>query len=115
MKAKGEQPKVIPANPKTKTVGLIAAAVVFLGGIAWYSLRPTDAPPAEAQRGQTSAPAAQLVTLSPGMFLGSAREAYQVAKDIPEVLQQLQCYCGCKESAGHQNNLYCFTDGHGAG
>ena len=49
------------------------------------------------------------------MFTGKAREAYQVAKEIPEVLNQVQCYCGCKESDGHQSNFFCFTDQHGAG
>ena len=40
--------------------------------------------------------------------------AYQVARDIPEVLEQMPCYCGCFGSSGHRNNLDCFTDNHGA-
>ena len=39
--------------------------------------------------------------------------AYQAAKDIPEVLERLPCYCGCFTNAGHRNNLDCFRDDHG--
>ena len=54
-------------------------------------------------------------TLPPDMFTGPAREAYQVATEIPEVLNELNCHCGCKRSQGHANLLHCFTDGHAAG
>lgn len=33
---------------------------------------------------------------------------YQVAGQATEVLEWMPCYCGCGESAGHQNNLNCF-------
>jgi hypothetical protein len=103
-------------KPKTRSnIGwIILGAVILVGGIAWFSMRTTDESQQEAQV-QTPAPSMKLTTLPPSMFIGRAREAYQVAQDIPEVLQQVQCYCGCKQSAGHENNLYCFTDGHGAG
>ena len=32
------------------------------------------------------------------MFTGKARAAYQAAKDIPEILAQLPCFCGCMDS-----------------
>jgi hypothetical protein len=102
-----------PTKPKSKTVWLVLSAVVLLGGIAWFAMRSTEATPKEDAQVQMPSPE-KLTTLSPSMFVGRTREAYQTAMDIPEVLQQIQCYCGCKESAGHQNNLYCFTDQHGA-
>ena len=43
-----------------------------------------------------------------------AMAAYQVAKDIPEVLEQLPCFCECDQHFGHKNNLFCFSDEHGA-
>ncbi len=55
------------------------------------------------------------VTLSPNGFSDpEVSRSYQVAKDIPEVLENMPCYCGCYGSSGHRNNLDCFTDNHGA-
>ena len=54
-------------------------------------------------------------TLSPNGFSDpEVSRSYQVAKDIPEVLEHMACYCGCYGSSGHRNNLDCFTDNHGA-
>ncbi len=81
-------------------------AVVLLGGIAWLSLR------SGAETESAAAPVAQ--TLSPALFEGKTRAAYQAAMDVPEVLEQVPCYCGCMENNGHENNLFCFKDSHGA-
>lgn len=40
--------------------------------------------------------------------------AYGIAKQIPEVLDQLFCFCGCAMSIGHKSLLSCFTDDHAA-
>jgi len=53
-------------------------------------------------------------TLAPNHFKGKAKQAYQIAKDIPEVLAQMPCFCEC-EAFGHENLLDCFIDQHGAG
>lgn len=53
-------------------------------------------------------------TLDPAMFSGSARSAYTIAKQIPETLAQLPCYCKCDKSIGHKSLHSCFTDDHGA-
>jgi hypothetical protein len=53
-------------------------------------------------------------TLDPNLFKGKAKRAYQVAKEIPEVLTQIPCFCEC-EVYGHENLLDCFIDSHGAG
>ncbi len=53
-------------------------------------------------------------TLDPRHFKGKARQAYQIAKDIPEVLAQIPCFCDC-DVFGHENLLDCFIDEHGAG
>lgn len=53
-------------------------------------------------------------TLSPEIFTGNVRQAYQVAKDIPETLAQLPCYCHCDMSVGHKSLHSCFEDEHGA-
>ncbi len=45
------------------------------------------------------------------------KSAYQVAKDIPWVLDSIYCYCMCKENPAfkHISLLSCFVDGHAAG
>lgn len=53
-------------------------------------------------------------TLDPNLFRGKAKQAYQVAKEIPEVLAQMPCFCEC-ETYGHETLLDCFIDHHGAG
>ena len=53
-------------------------------------------------------------TLDPELFEGEAKRAYQVAKEIPEILAQMPCFCGC-DTPGHQNLLDCFVDRHGEG
>ncbi|CAB1074550.1 hypothetical protein D1AOALGA4SA_2369 [Olavius algarvensis Delta 1 endosymbiont] len=51
-------------------------------------------------------------TLSPLRFSGTFRMAYEVARAIPEVLDQLYCYCRCQENMGHKNLLSCYVDTH---
>ncbi len=53
-------------------------------------------------------------TLDPNLFKGKAKQAYQIAREIPEVLAQVPCFCEC-EAFGHENLLDCFIDQHGAG
>jgi hypothetical protein len=35
-----------------------------------------------------------------------------VAREIPDVLNQLYCYCECDKHRGHKSLLSCYTDGH---
>lgn len=70
-------------------------------------LRPT-ASPAEKPGAALRRP------LAPALFRGKAAQAYQVAHEIPQVLQRLPCYCGCDKTAGHRNLLDCFFDDHGS-
>jgi hypothetical protein len=53
-------------------------------------------------------------TLDPSLIKGADREGYQVAKEIPEILAKLPCFCGC-EAVGHENLLDCFVDEHAVG
>lgn len=51
-------------------------------------------------------------TLDPSQFqISSIREAYSVAKQIPDVLAQQPCYCYCQRQ-GHRSLLDCFRDLH---
>ena len=62
---------------------------------------------------QSAEQARQLgVTLDPKQFFGKAREAYQVAKQIPATLAQLPCYCHCDKGFGHKSLHTCFETDH---
>ena len=51
-------------------------------------------------------------TLPAANFFGKAREAYAAAKEIPETLAQLPCYCYCDIAFGHKSLHTCFVDDH---
>jgi hypothetical protein len=51
-------------------------------------------------------------TLQPEQFYGPTREAYRAAKEIPETIAQLPCYCHCDVSFGHKSLHTCFQDTH---
>jgi hypothetical protein len=53
-------------------------------------------------------------TLPPERFFGKAREAYEVAREIPETLAQLPCYCYCDEGFGHKSLHTCYESDHSA-
>jgi len=61
------------------------------------------APPLNALRG----------TLAPELFAGNVQLAYRAAKEIPQTLAQLPCYCHCDMSQGHKSLHSCFEDEHG--
>jgi hypothetical protein len=53
-------------------------------------------------------------TLDPNNFTDTeTHAAYLAAKEVPEVLEHIACYCGCFKEAGHRNNLDCYHDNHG--
>ncbi|MBI5238180.1 MAG: hypothetical protein HY887_07145 [Deltaproteobacteria bacterium] len=51
-------------------------------------------------------------TLSPAFFTGAIADAYRIAREIPEVLDSLHCYCECKKNFGHKSLLTCYVDEH---
>jgi len=99
----------LKANNK-QNLWLTIVAIGILAGISWVSLRGTSEPSEDSAVNAKSAD-----VLSPALFADEkARAAYQTAKDIPEVLEQLPCFCGCMMNMGHKNNLFCFKDQHGS-
>jgi Protein of unknown function with PCYCGC motif len=82
----------------------------------------TSAQTAQSTKASPSVPRYQLAsevrslppTLAPSQFVGKAREAYKVAKEIPQTLAQLPCYCHCDQSFGHKSLHTCFVDDHAA-
>ena len=88
---------------------LLVVAVIAAAGLVWYAMRPDTTQTADT----SNLPKPTIETQSPDNFTGTARLAYQAAKEIPEILNQLPCYCGCMQNFGHKSNLYCFRDNHG--
>jgi hypothetical protein len=110
------------ASKNKQDVWLWIVVVVILAGIGWVVWSDNSAP-VEQTAAVTPPPNLPLQpvdntstqTMSPEYFQDpKARAAYQVAKDIPEVLQELPCFCGCMVAHGHKNNLFCFRDEHGS-
>jgi hypothetical protein len=113
------------ASNKTQNAWLWIVVVLVLAGAGWAVFRDTsEAPQAVEQTAALTPPTPPELlpvdttggqTMDPAFFTDpKAREAYQVAKDIPEVLKELPCFCGCMRSHGHKNNLFCFMDEHGS-
>jgi hypothetical protein len=100
----------------------LAAGLLVGAGVFWWraeappSARGADGPVLSASR--APAPAAgrreMRPTLDPARFVGKAARAHQVAREIPDVLDRLYCYCECDKHVGHKSLLSCYTDGHAA-
>jgi hypothetical protein len=106
-----------PNKTKNATWWVVLCGIAVFAAVLWFTVRNDEStpPPAGGQTASPQVPAVKSATLSPDLFTGRAREAYQAARDVPEVLKQVQCYCGCQRTAGHQSNFDCFTDEHGFG
>lgn len=83
----------VPREARTPEPGVASARLVAAPRVARRETRPA---------------------LDPARFSGKAAAAYQVAREIPDVLDQLTCYCACGSEYGHVSLLSCYTDGHGA-
>ena len=53
-------------------------------------------------------------TLAPEKFSGKQKLGYLAAKEIPQTLAQLPCYCHCDKGFGHKSLHTCFVDDHAA-
>lgn len=112
---------------KTKTLILVGVALVAASALLFTRSQKTAKPlenssvtESNAEPKQSRVPAYQTVaetrslgpTLEPSRFIGKTREAYKVAREIPETLAQLPCYCHCDRGLGHKSLHSCFEDEH---
>lgn len=86
------------------TVGIVVMAAWYMEATRQVATRD----PAHEARRETQA------TLDPAPFSGKVALAYQVAREIPGVLEQLHCYCECDKFLDHKSLLSCYTDYHAA-
>ena len=125
------------SGSKNKRIGQIILAVLVVGAVVAAFVLRNQGSSSGSDAQQASDPTADLlkdtapirnrlvlpaapqhprpVTLSPESFPDpDIRVAYQAAKDSPDALEHVSCYCGCFGTSGHRNNLDCFKDQHGA-
>ena len=138
--SKGNRPQKRSKSRKKSSVWQVIVALLVVAGLAssWF-LMSRDVSPSPQSGGGTETEASSQplpsslrnrmvlpaqprqprpVTLNPASFASDPNpeiyQAYKAAKDVPEVLEQMPCYCGCFATAGHRNNLDCYADNHGA-
>jgi hypothetical protein len=94
-------------------LGLLAVLGVATP-LLWREPGPERTSPSVSVTGAAAAYAGRETrpTLDPARFVGKARLAHQVAREIPDVLDRLYCYCECDKHLGHKSLLSCYTDGH---
>lgn len=93
---------------------IIILSLISLGGGYWLSSylggnQLVDVTDLASIKGGETRP-----TMSPALFVGRASTAYAVAKEIPEVLDHIHCYCDCKRKHNHKSLLTCYVTEHGA-
>jgi hypothetical protein len=104
---------------------VLAALVVLAVPLIWRAATPRGNAAAPALTAEAPALAAAAPgsvrtrretrpTLDPARFVGKAAQAHQIAREIPDTLDQLYCYCECDKHSGHKSLLSCYTDGHAA-
>ncbi len=118
-KRRSEKKQKVANTSHSRWKAVFSGILTLLGLVlAVWLLLPASSERREENLGKPSEQYYQLVetrpVLSASFFTGAVAEAYQVAKDMPEVIDQFYCYCQCKEYHGHKTLLTCFTDLHAA-
>jgi Protein of unknown function with PCYCGC motif len=95
------------SNNRTRwIIGAVVLGLLAIVGVgAWHMHAASNAGGSDASAS---------LTQDPQLYQGETHQAYIVARDHPELLAQLDCYCGCEEHEGHKNLLDCFRTSHGA-
>jgi len=98
-------------NKKTRSRLFLIRGLLLLSTVTTFAVAACKMAAKTTASESTEAP----LTLDPEQFQGDAKEAYKVARAHPELLAQLDCYCGCEQHEGHKNLLTCFRTAHGSG
>jgi hypothetical protein len=110
----------VPLPKKRSQLPLLAlgvgVALLITGGYflsqGKESKKPSPAPEGTKLKKEDTRLLETRPTLSPQRFTGKVRRAYQIAREIPQVLDRLYCYCRCFENFNHKNLLSCFVNTH---
>jgi hypothetical protein len=96
-----------------RLAGVVVGLTLIVG--AWvYVSNPSRSSDIQPKDGSAYVRRETKPILSPALFVGQTEKAYQVAQEIPDVIDQLYCYCECDKHSGHRSLLSCYTDNHAA-
>lgn len=90
-----------------RKLAILFSIIISIGLALWFI--PTASSDAKDAIGGEKRP-----LLSPDLFKGKTAYTYQIAKEIPEILDNIYCYCNCQIHSGHKSLLSCYTDKHAA-
>jgi hypothetical protein len=110
-----QTPQVAKKRSKYPLLAMLMGGVLVITGAYFLYLRekpPIQPPQYTELKTQNISLSENRPTLSPQKFKGKVREAYAIARAIPEVLDRLYCYCRCRENSGHLNLLSCYVGLH---
>jgi hypothetical protein len=120
---------------KTKLILGVLALLVILAGALFVQERGRGDAGDSSRAAEVVAPAVPQPTATPRVpaysavepdakslgpllpaeqFFGAARDGYAKAKEIPQTLAQLPCYCHCDQHMGHKSLHTCFETEHAA-
>ena len=100
---------------------LMVAAILLIGCNSADTPAHTEHGPADQAPAAQSTPSTQAATdaakvnkvLDPaGWSDPRVRAAYEAAKQYAHVLEEIYCYCRCKENIGHRALIECFESDH---
>jgi hypothetical protein len=112
--AGGGKKKTANFHRKRKPWIILSASGAVAGLAAWSWVASNGPVGGTRSSGVVHEQREQGTPLSPALFVGQTARAYQIAQEIPEILDQLYCYCECDKHLGHQTLLSCFVDSHAA-
>lgn len=107
-KGKSSKNLIIMAFSAIAVIAVVA--VVF----QWKGTSERTSSPVPVVEGQSLRKGETRETLSPSVISDPyIASVYQVAKDIPHVLDSLKCYCNCESAPFHHKSLLsCYVDRH---
>lgn len=120
-KAKTSARRASSGGRKKGLLAPIAGVLLIVAAVVGYFMFVKQPSPSELQAAASNCPTEGVKRLErrsalpANLFVGRVRAAYASAKAIPAVIDQLYCYCHCRENIGHKSLLSCYTDTHAAG
>lgn len=111
---------MIPNIPSSRHGGLVPTPILVLGValLLVMGLRLATAGGADSvEHPEPRVDVTAAGILPPVRYAASPQvsETYDLAREIPQLLDGLYCYCHCSEHSGHRSLLSCFESDHAAG
>ncbi|MBE0429498.1 MAG: hypothetical protein IBX61_06455 [Thermoleophilia bacterium] len=110
-----DKPGARPGNSRKWLKPAVVAGVVFLGLSAGLATTlgismVKDSPVEQRKAKYSSGGYGKFPTYVTNADLPNAQKSYQFAVDYTEELDQIPCFCGCGQHAGHKSVRYCFIE-----